>query len=138
MKTLFLIFFLFITHTSYSKEVDLICRGTLTLTSNSFSDKEKIDLNFSFEDTKETITTQGRLLCTKTKTKENIRQFTKQSISISSETEDKKPTDSDYCFHSFDLNRNSGLLKTTKMENSEGLIVIYTGNFNCELAKQKF
>ena len=65
-------------------------------------------------------------------------QTDRYTLIIENVTEDKNTTDNDYCFNTIELNRNSGLLKSTKMENTEGLIVIYTGNFNCELAKQKF
>ena len=138
-KLILLILLLFITNLGYSKDIDLLCRGTLSFSADKISDNSKIDLNFSFDDVKNTYTTDSRLMCVdKVNLKQVSRLFAKQHIIIKNITEGKGPTDNDYCFNSIELNRNSGLLKTTKMENSESLVVIYTGNFNCELAKQKF
>jgi hypothetical protein len=138
-KFLQLIPLFFLTTISYSQEVDLICRGILSYNANKISDTKKMDLNFSFNDEKNTYTTDSRLMCLDKKNLKGVsRLFTEQNIIIENVTEDKNTTDNDYCFNTIELNRNSGLLKSTKMENTEGLIVIYTGNFNCELAKQKF
>ncbi len=138
-KLLLVISLLFISNFSHSKDIDLLCRGTLSFSADKISDTSKIDLNFSFNDEKNTYTTDNRLMCVDKKNLTGVsRLFTKQNIIIKNVTEDKNTTDNDYCFNTIELNRNSGLLKSTKMENTEGLIVIYTGNFNCELAKQKF
>jgi hypothetical protein len=138
-KLLIIITALLITTNSFSKEVDLLCRGTLSYNANKISDTKKMDLNFSFNDERKTYTTDSRLMCLDKKNLKGVsRLFTEQNIIIENVTEDKNTTDNDYCFNTIELNRNSGLLKSTKMENTEGLIVIYTGNFNCELAKQKF
>jgi galactose mutarotase-like enzyme len=138
-KLLLLILLLFITNLGYSKDIDLLCRGTLSYNANKISDTKKMDLNFSFNDERKTYTTDSRLMCLDKKNLKGVsRLFTEQNIIIENVTEDKNTTDNDYCFNTIELNRNSGLLKSTKMENTEGLIVIYTGNFNCELAKQKF
>jgi hypothetical protein len=53
-------------------------------------------------------------------------------------TEGKTIDDEGYCNTSIYLNRNSGSLSYTKEENFRGLIVLYLGKFQCELAKQKF
>ena len=138
-KLLIIITALLITTNSFSKEVDLLCRGTLSFSADKISDTSKIDLNFSFDDEKNTYTTDSRLMCVDKKNLKGVsRLFTKQHIIIKNITEGKNPTENDYCFNTIELNRNSGLLKSTKMENTEGLVVIYTGNFNCEIAKQKF
>lgn len=138
-KLILLIVLCFIANLGYSKEVNLLCRGTLSFNMTGVSDTKNKDLNFSFDETKETIITDGILMCINSSNlKSKTRQFTKQNIIVDAETEGKEPIDIDYCYHSFELNRNSGLLKTTKMENSKNIVVIHSGNFNCELAKQKF
>jgi hypothetical protein len=138
-KILLIITLFFLTTVSYSKDIDLLCRGTLSYNAEKISDTKKMDLNFSFNDENNTYTTDSRLMCLDKKNLKGVsRLFSKQNIIIENVTEGKNTTDNDYCFNTIELNRNSGLLKSTKMENTEGLIVIYTGNFNCELAKQKF
>ena len=96
-------------------------------------------LNFYFDDVKDTITIKDNLLmCLNYQTTFDTRQFTKQDISLQRSTRGKLVQDVGYCLESFELNRNSGLLKTTKMETTRIGVSFYTGNFNCELAKQKF
>ena len=139
MKKLILLFLLlFITNLGYSKEVDLLCRGTYHLISKGIDDKRSRDINFSFDDVRNIISTEGDLFCSNLEELKGNQDFTKGRIYRSSSTVGKKTQDIGYCSHSFDLNRNSGKLETSKMENYEGLFVIQRGNFNCELVKQKF
>jgi hypothetical protein len=138
-KLLIIITALLITTNSYSKEVNLFCRGTLSIKWDKVEDVSKHELNFSFDDVKDTITIKDNLLmCLNYQTTVDTRQFTKQDISLKRSTRDKLVQDSGYCLESFELNRNSGLLKTTKIVTTIVGVEIYTGNFNCELAKQKF
>ena len=78
------------------------------------------------------------MFCSNLEELKGKQNFTKGRIYRSSSTDGKETQDLGYCSHSFDLNRNSGKLVTTKMENSQGIFVIQNGNFNCELVKQKF
>lgn len=140
MKKLFLILFLLSLFTnSYAKEADLLCKGSVTFIMPGISDVKDKELNFSFDDVRETVTSEGSLMCLSSpKLKSQTRQFTKQNIIVAAKTEDKEPADEGYCFYSFSLNRNSGQLETKKMENSEKIVAITNGKFKCELAKQKF
>lgn len=138
-KLIPLILLLFITNLGYSKEVNLFCRGTLSINMDKVEEVSKHELNFSFDDVKDTITIKDNLLmCLNYQTTVNTRQFTKQDISLQRSTRGKLVQDSGYCLESFELNRNSGLLKTTKIATTIVGVGFYTGNFNCELAKQKF
>ncbi|QDC72506.1 hypothetical protein [Candidatus Methylopumilus universalis] len=138
-KLLLVISLLFITNFSYSKDIDLLCRGTYTYVSKNVDDKRSKDINFTFDDVTERIATESNLFCLNSEgLKLTNREFSKKRIYSSSKTDVKEPKDVGYCSHSFDLNRHSGKLETTKMENYEGIVVIQNGIFNCELAKQKF
>ena len=137
-KLLLLILLLFITNLGYSKEVDLLCRGTYHFLSKGIDDKKSRDINFSFDDVRNLISTEGDLFCSILEGLKGKQDFTKGRIYRSSSTVGKETHDIGYCSHSFNLNRNSGKLETSKMENYDGLFVIQTGNFNCELVKQKF
>ena len=139
MKKLILLFLLlFITNLGYSKEVDLLCRGTYHFLSKGLDNKISRDINFSFDDIRNLISTDANLFCSNFEELKGKQDFTKGRIYRSSYTDEKEPKDLGYCSHSFDLNRNSGKLVTTKMENYEGIVTIQNGNFNCELVKQKF
>jgi hypothetical protein len=46
-KLLLLILLLFITNLGYSKDIDLLCRGTLSYNANKISDTKKMDLNLN-------------------------------------------------------------------------------------------
>ena len=138
-KLILLILLLFITNLGYSKEVNLFCRGTLSINMDKVEEVSKHELNFDFDDVKDTVTIKDNLLlCRNYQTTFDTRQFTKQDISLQKSTRGKLVQDAGYCLESFELNRNSGLLKTTKMETTIIGVSFYTGNFNCELAKQKF
>lgn len=139
MKETFLLIFIFcVSNHVHSKEINLLCRGTVTIKSGTNSEIYKNDINFSFDDIKKTITTDRSLMCVNSQLKIIRQQFTNQYIEIDKETADKELNDNDYCLHSFNLNRNSGLLKTVKIENLQRVPFFSSGNFNCELAKQKF
>jgi len=137
-KLLLLITLLFITTNSYAKEVDLLCRGTYRFLSKGIDDKKSRDINFSFDDVRKIIITDGDLFCSNLEELKSEQYFTKGRIYRISSSVGKETQDLGYCSHSFDLNRHSGKLLTTKYETFEEFVVIQNGNFNCELAKQKF
>lgn len=97
------------------------------------------EINFTFDDVKEIVATERILLCAnREELKVSEREFTKKRIYSKTETKAKDTKDEGYCSYWYDLNRHSGKLETTKIENYEGIVVIQNGIFNCELAKQKF
>ncbi len=140
IKLLFFIFLSLITNLVYSKEVNLWCTGTYDYISTSYLRV----IDFTFNDTKESVNTDENLLCFSNKGLRSVglksigREFSKKRIYSSSETGGKSINDVGYCSHSYELNRHSGKLITTRVENFQGVIITQGGSFNCELAKQKF
>ena len=82
MKKLILLFLLlFITNLGYSKEVDLLCRGTYTYLSKGIDDKRSKEINFSFDDVSERVATESNLFCMNSEElKLTGREFTKKRI----------------------------------------------------------
>jgi len=139
MKRLLTIFLslLFITTNAYAKEVNLLCKGNVQMIS-SYSEKYNKEINFSFDDKSGLIRTEQSLFCPNGIGKPESRHINKDSLETLMSTEGKTIEDEGYCNTLIYLNRNSGSLSYTKEENFKGLIVVYQGNFQCELAKQKF
>jgi hypothetical protein len=128
---------LFITTSTYAKEVNLLCKGNVQMIS-SYSEKTDKEINFSFDDKSGLIRTEQSLFCINGIGKPGSRHINKDSLETLMSTEGKTIDDEGYCNTSIYLNRNSGSLSYTKEENFRGLIVLYLGKFQCELAKQKF
>jgi hypothetical protein len=128
---------LFITTNAYAKEVNLLCKGNVQMIS-SYSEKTDKEINFSFDDKSGLIRTEQSLFCINGIGKPGSRHINKDSLETLMSTEGKTIDDEGYCNTSIYLNRNSGSLSYTKEENFRGLIVLYLGKFQCELAKQKF
>jgi len=128
MKNIVLLTLLLSTITCNSKEVDLLCRGTYRYVSKGIDDKKSREINFTFDDVREIVITESSLFCmNREELKGTGREFTKKRIYSISETAAKTTKDEGYCSHSYDLNRHSGKLETTKIENYEGIVVIQNG-----------
>ena len=138
MKKLLLILVLLInTNNIYAVEKTLSCVGSVKIV-GVINDKFDKDINFSFDDVKQTYSADGMLFCLDKKLKTKQNYFNKDEIFTSSYTEGTEIGDIGHCESSLSLNRNTGKLTYSKTENNSGSIVLSQGSFKCELAKQKF
>ena len=138
MIKIILMTFLFLSINSYAAEKTLLCSG-IKHTGGKITHQESIDFNLTFDGANQRITSIPTFFTCEGFGSLPLMQdikFTKDTIYYSSKN---KEGDDGKCSSFFNLNRNSGSLKSTKiLGDSYDPVLIYEGTFQCEIAKQKF
>ena len=125
---------------AFSKETNLLCKGTYVLTTAHSPDRYERELNFSFDDKKQIVSSEARLFCDGLKQKYPLKvttlSFSKNEVIFSHEND---PREESGCISNLKLNRISGNLTTLQIIGDiYNPTILEEGTYKCEIAKPKF